>query len=143
MAKAYEKAADRVSEARPYVERALQDENLRENVKNAFQAARDAYYELFGDRGTTRIAMRAATDKDVQDSLKRAVDELREAADRLRGKEEHTARNTMLLVAGVALGVLFNPVTGAATRRWLRNQVLGSGEEFTYGGGNAGGSAST
>ena len=133
MAKTMDKAIDRVSDARPYVERAIHDEQLRENVKSAFAAARDAYYELFGDRGMTGVAVRAATDKDIQDNLRTAVEELRRAADRIQGKEEHTARNSMLLVTGIALGLLFNPVTGPATRNWLKDQVLGSGEEFTYG----------
>lgn len=134
MAKTIDKAIDRVTEARPYVERALRDDELRDNVKNAFVAARDAYYELFGDRGMTGVAMRAATDSEIQDNLRKAIDELRRAADRLQGKEEHTARNTMLLVTGVALGVLFNPVTGPATRRWVKDQIFGSSEEFAYSG---------
>ena len=134
MAKTFDKAIDRVTEARPYVERALRDDELRDNVKNAFAAARDAYYELFGDRGMTGVAMRAATDSEIQDNLRTAIDELRSAADRLQGKEEHTARNTMLLVTGVALGVLFNPVTGPAARRWVKDQIFGSSEEFAYSG---------
>jgi hypothetical protein len=140
MATTFDKAIDRVAEARPYVERALRDDDLRDNVKNAFVAARDAYYELFGDRGMTGVAMRAATDSDIQDNLRKAIDELRSAADRLQGKEEHTARNTMLLVTGVALGVLFNPVTGPAARRWLKDQMFGSSEEFAYSGPQADGS---
>ena len=134
MAKTFDKAIDRVTEARPYVERALRDDELRDNVKNAFVAARDAYYELFGDRGMTGVAVRAATDSEIQDNLRKAIDELRSAADRLQGKEEHNARNTMLLVTGVALGVLFNPVTGPAARRWLKDQMFGSSEEFAYSG---------
>ncbi len=58
--------------------------------------------------------MRAATDKDIQENLRKAVDELRNAADRVQGKEDHSTRNTMLLLTGIALGILFNPMTGPA-----------------------------
>jgi hypothetical protein len=133
MAKKIDTAMDRVSDARPFVERAMHDEELRDHVRDAFTAARSAYGELFGDRGMTGVAMRAATDKDVQDNLRKAIDELRAAADRLQGKDAHKARNSMLLVAGAAAALLFNPVTGPATRQWLREQMSGSGDDFTYG----------
>jgi hypothetical protein len=125
---------DKVSEVRPYVERALKDEDLRDNLKSAFEAARDVYAELMGDRGMTGMATRVATDKEIQDNLKKAIEELREAGDRVRGKEDHSSRNTMLLLAGITLGVLFNPMTGAKTRSWLKEKVLGPSDEFTYGG---------
>ena len=50
----------------------------------------------------------------------------------------------MLLFAGIALGVLFNPVTGPATRKWLADAVFG-GDDFTYENpaGNGSGSDST
>ena len=129
-----EKATEKVQDVRPYVERALKDEDLRDNLKSAFDAAREVYAELIGDRGMTGVATKVATDKDIQDNLKRAVDELREAADRVRGKEEHTARNATLLLAGITLGILFNPVTGPATRTWLKDRVFGSEDEFGYNG---------
>jgi hypothetical protein len=128
------KAIDKVGDARPYVERALRDEDLRENVKNAFAAARDAYYELFGDQGMRAVAVRAATDEDIQDNLKTAIDELREAAGRLQGKEDHGTRNAILLISGIALAALFNPMTGPQTRKWLSEQLFGGGDEFTYSG---------
>lgn len=134
MAKAMEKASERLTDARPYVERALRDEDLREHVKSAFTAARDVYYELFGDRGMSAVAVRAATDRDIQDNLRTVIDELRVAADRLQGKQDHGTRNALILVTGVTLAVLYNPATGPATRRWLRDQILGSGDEFTYSG---------
>jgi hypothetical protein len=139
MAKTRDKVLDRAGGARPYIERALQDEELRDNVRNAFEAAREVYNELIGGRGAIPLATRVATDKDIQDRLKEAVDELREAADRVQGKKDHGARNTMLLLTGIALGILFNPVSGPQTRKFVSDKLFGPSDDFTYqGGGNSG-----
>ena len=139
MAKARDKVLDKAGGARPYIERAIKDEELRENVRNAFESARGVYNELIGGRGAIPLATRVATDKDIQDRLRDAIDELREAADRVQGKKDHGARNTTLLFTGIVLGILFNPVTGAQTRKWLSDMLFGPSDEFTYqGGGNSG-----
>lgn len=131
------KTKEKLSDVKPYVDRALKDEDLRDNVVTAFHAARDVYNELIGDRGVTGIASRVASDKDIQENLKKTIDELREAADRLQGKEDHTGRNTMLLLVGITLGILFNPVTGTSTRNWLKERIFGPSDDFTYGGDGA------
>jgi len=134
---------ERISDVKPYVERAMKDEDLRDNVMAAFAAAREVYSELLGDRGVTGIASRVATDKDVQDNLKTAVDELRQAADRFQGKDEHKSRGSMVLLAGITIGILFNPMTGPATRKWIKEKVLGpSDDDFTYGGNSSSSSTS-
>ncbi len=132
MAKTKDKVSDAADTVKPYVERAMKDEDLRDNVKAAFQAARDVYDELIGQRGVTTVAARVATDKDIQERLRDAVDELREAADRMQGKKEHGGRNTTLLIAGIALGILFNPITGPATRKWVSDVIFGGDDDFTY-----------
>jgi hypothetical protein len=131
------KAKDRVAEVKPYVQRAIQDEELRENLRSAFATARDVYDELIGGRGVTGVASKVASDKEIQDQLRSAIEDLRTAASRIQGGAEHRARNTSLLLAGIALGILFNPMTGPETRRWLKDKIFGEDEDFGYGGGNS------
>ena len=125
MAKTKERLYDTADTMRPYVDRALHDDELHDNLKEAFKAARDVYAELLGNRNLTATAMRAATDQDVQDNLKKAVEEIRTAANRIQGKEDHSGRNTMLLLAGITAGILFNPMTGPQTRAWLMQKITG------------------
>jgi hypothetical protein len=128
MASTKDRISDTADSVRPYLERAVKDEEVRENVKSALLAARNIYDELIGSRGVTYAATRMATDKDLQESLRSAIDDLRTAADRVQGKDSHAGRNMTLLVTGIALGLLFNPVTGPSTRRWLSDLVLGKDE---------------
>jgi hypothetical protein len=126
-------AKDKLQDAKPYVRRAIQDEELRDNLRSAFATARDVYDELIGNRGVTGVATRVASDKDIQDQLRSAIDDLRSAADRIQGQEAHKSRNSSLLLVGIALGLLFNPFTGPETRRWLKDKIFGEDEEFGYG----------
>jgi hypothetical protein len=133
MAKTKDKLYDTADTMRPYVDRALHDDDLHDNLKEAFTAARQVYAELLGGRNLTGTAMRAATDKEIQENLRKTVEELRTAANRIQGKEDHTGRNTMLLLAGITAGLLFNPKTGPQTRKWLMDKIAGEGtDDYTY-----------
>lgn len=130
MLKTRDRISDKADTVKPYVERAIRDEQVRENVKSALAAARAVYEELLGGRGVTTVATRVATDKDVQDNLRKAIDELREAAERVQGKtQSHRGRN-ILLLAALAVGIFYNPVTGPATRKWVGDLIGGKDEEF-------------
>jgi hypothetical protein len=135
------KTKDRVADVKPYVKRAIQDEELRDNLRSAFATARDVYDELIGNRSVTGVASKVASDKEIQDQLRSAIQDLRTAADRIQGRESHTGRNSTLLLAGIAIGILFNPLTGPETRRWLKDKIFGEDEEFGYGGGSGGNSS--
>jgi len=132
MAKLQDRARDRASDVKPYIERALKDEQVREDVKSAIATARDVYEQLLGGRAFGAAAAKVVSDKDIQQSLRDAIDDLRDAADRVQGKDSHGARNATLLLTGITLGVLFNPLTGPAARRWVQDKVFGEGEEFEY-----------
>jgi hypothetical protein len=133
---------DRVSyaaaNARPYVERALRDKELRDNIRNAYTSARAVYDELSSRRRMSDAATKLAGDKDIQDELRNAIEEIRNAAGRVqsvrRGSTEpaRAARNSLLLLFGIALGIILNPVTGPAVRRALARKLFGSGNGFVY-----------
>jgi hypothetical protein len=130
----------KTKDVKPYVERAIKDAEFRDNLKSAFVAARDVYDELMGPRGVSAKAARVAADKEVRENLKSAIDDLRNAADRIQHGPAHKGRNT-LLVTGIALGILlFNPLTGNDTRKWLKDLVFGEEDEFGYQG-NSGSSS--
>ena len=130
MAKTKDKVYEAADSVKPYVERAMQDEKLRGDVMSAFTTAKDLYNELIGGRSAVTLATRVATDDEIRDRLKDAVEDLRSAADRLQGKKSHSGRNTTLLIAGIALGLLFNPITGPETRKWVKEMIGGGSDEF-------------
>jgi hypothetical protein len=99
MAKLQDRALDRANDVRPYLERALKDERVREDVKSAIMTAREIYSQLMSGRNQITAA---------------------------------AARHTTPLMTGIVLGILFNPVTGPGTRRWLQDKIFGEGEEFEY-----------
>jgi hypothetical protein len=136
MPKTTDKVSDAAATAKPYFERALHDAELRDNVRNAYDSARAIYDELIGNRGVTGVAKRMATDKDLQDELRSAITDLRKAANRVRGEEQRKAKSSGLLLVGIVLAILFNPITGPKVRKFLSEKVFGEGGDFTYQGGN-------
>ena len=133
-----DKVADAAASARPYVERALRDKELRDNVRNAYSSARAVYDELSSRRRMSDAASQLAGDKDIHEEIRTAIGELRNAAGRVkdvkRGAPEpgRAAWNGLLLLAGIVLGLLLNPITGPALRRMLARQLFGSGNDFVY-----------
>jgi len=133
-----ERVAYAAANARPYVERALRDKELHDNVRNAYTSARAVYEQLSSRRKVSDAASQLAGDKDLQSELRKAIEELRGAAGRVQAVKRGTpepaqaARNGLLLVFGVALGILLNPITGPTVRRVLARKLFGSGNGFVY-----------
>ena len=111
---------------KPYVQRAMTDPELREDLLAAFVAARSIYGQMAKGRGLKGKAEKVS-EKDFQKQLQSLVGDLSEASDKLKGKERksHKARNRVMLLTGVTLGVLYNPWTGQATRDWIMEQIAG------------------
>ncbi len=120
-----------VANLRPYVENALKDEDFRDHLREAFVTARGVYGDLSKEQTLGKSARKLATDKDLQESLRRALEELGGAADTIQskgGKHKGAARNRKMLLAGVLVGALYNPWTGAQTRKWLLDKIAGDDE---------------
>jgi hypothetical protein len=118
---------DTLETVRPYLERALNDEEFRRDLKDALQAARELYGPISKQNGVAASARTLATDKKAQAQLKRALDDLTSAKDTLKGTKQksHKGRN-MLLLAGVIAGALYNPWTGPQTREKLMDIIAGN-----------------
>ena len=112
---------------KPYVQRAMTDPDLRDDLLAAFVAARGIYGQMVKGHGIKGKAERVS-EKDVQKQLQQLVGDLTQASDKLKGKpkkKSHKARNRIFLLTGVTLGVLYNPWTGQATRDWIMEQIAG------------------
>ena len=96
-AKAKETLLTKADTVRPYVERAMNDERLRAEVMRAFATARDLYGELIEDKDKPMVlASRVATDDEIRDKLREAIDDLRSAASASRATRSRprARRNT-------------------------------------------------
>ena len=127
MAKTKTSSALSTETLKPYVQRAMTDPELREDLLAAFVAARSIYGQMAKGQGIKGKAEKVS-EKDFQKQLQHLVDDLSEASDKLKGnakKKGHKTRNRIVLLTGVTLGVLYNPWTGQATRDWIMEQVAG------------------
>jgi hypothetical protein len=128
MAKKAAKMTDTLELVKPYLERALKDEEFRKDLKDALGAARELYGPLAKQNGVSGSARALATDKKAQEQMRRAIEDLMSAKETLQGKKQkksHKGRN-MLLLAGVIAGALYNPWTGPQTREKLLDMIAGN-----------------
>jgi hypothetical protein len=124
-------AADLYSTARenPYVQRLIEDEELRDNLREAFEAARGAYGRATGNG---KGAVKAVTsDKKVQKDLRTAAENLRDASERLRAPRKRKSRlGRLILFALVAAGIAL--VLSEDARKTVLDTLFGAEEEFEY-----------
>jgi len=132
MAKTKDKSTVAVDALKPYVKRAMEDPELRDDLVAAFVAARSLYGQISKGEGVRGKAEKVS-DKDFQKQLQSLVSDVTEASDRLKGEKDksHKTRNRVIMLTGVTLGVLYNPWTGPATREWIMDRIAGgNGDGF-------------
>jgi hypothetical protein len=110
-----------------YVKRLVEDEDLRDSIRDAFEAARDAYERLSSNGSMIDAAI---DDKKVHKDVKEAAENLREATNRLRGKEKESHYGRLILIAFV--GAILALIISEDLRKALLDKVFGAEEEFEY-----------
>ena len=112
----------------PYVRRLIEDAELRENIRVAFEAAKGAYARMSNGKGPAALM----DDKKVQRDLRVAAESLRDASKQLRGRR--TRRRFGLgkaLFVGI-LGAALVLILSEEARNWVLDKLFGAEEEFEY-----------
>jgi hypothetical protein len=125
-------AADLYSTARenPYVQRLIEDEELRDSLRDAFEAARGAYSRATGNG---KGAVKAVTsDKKVQKDLRAAAESLRDASEALKAprKRKKSRLGRLILFSLIAAGLAL--IFSEDARKTVLDALFGAEEEFEY-----------
>lgn len=117
----------------PYLQKIVQDAELRDNMVVAFEAARNAYGRLSNGKAPTKML----EDKKLHKDLKRSADALREASTALREAPKGTkAAKKKGGLGRLILVAILGGAIALAVSEGLRNKLLdalfGAEEEFDY-----------
>ena len=114
----------------PYVQRLVEDDELRESLKDAFEAAKGAYGRATGNG---KGAVKAVTsDKKVQKDLRQAAESLQEASERLRSKPKKRKGGIGRLLLLALVGGIVALVVSEGARKAVLDALFGAEEEFEY-----------
>ena len=119
-------AAGKAAKDNPYIQRLIEDDELRENLRTAYLSARNAYGRMSNGKGPSA----ALNDKKTQKQLREAANSLKDAADSLRAakKQKRRGRGLLLIVVGVTLAF----VLSEGLRKKALDTLFGAEEEFEY-----------
>ncbi len=113
----------------PYVRRRLDDEELRDNIRVAFEAAKDAYSRMSNGSGPAKSLM---DDKKVHRDLRTAAESLRDASQPIRGRRSGggfgLGKALLIGIIGAALVLILSE----DARKAVLDKLFGAEEEFEY-----------
>jgi hypothetical protein len=111
-----------------YVQRLIEDEDLRDNLKDAFNSAKKAYGRATGNGKSPVKAV--TSDKKVQKEMRQAAEALREARERLQKPQKKHRLGKLILLAIV--GAVVALVVSEGARKAVLDTLFGAEEEFEY-----------
>jgi hypothetical protein len=125
-----DRAGDLYSTARenPYVQRLIEDDELRDNLRDAFESAKGAYGRATGGKGAVKAV---TSDKKVQKDLRKAAENLQEASERLRAPRKRKSRLGRLILLAL-VGAAIALVVSEDARKTVLDALFGAEEEFEY-----------
>ena len=128
--KAKDKASTAVEGARPYVQRLIEDEDLRDNLREAYDAGRNAYSRASGAKRPSALL----DDKKLQNDLKSASESLRAVTDALREPEKmpKSGHPFLKLLVIAFIGAILAIALSEDLRKSILDQLFGAEEEFEY-----------
>ena len=113
----------------PYVQRLIEDDELRDSLRDAFEAAKGAYGRATGNgKGPVKAV---TSDNKVQKDIRKAAESLRDASERLRKppkRKERLGRLILLALVGGAIAL----VLSEDARKTVLDALFGAEEEFEY-----------
>jgi hypothetical protein len=114
----------------PYVNRLMEDEELRESLKDAFEAAKNAYGRATGNgKGTVKAV---TSDKKVQKEMRKAAESMQEASERLRSKPKKRKGGIGRLLVIAIVGAVIALAVSEGARKAVLDALFGAEEEFEY-----------
>lgn len=114
----------------PYVQRLIEDEELRDSLKDAFESAKSAYGRATGNgKGTVKAV---TSDKKVQKDLRKAAESLQEASESLREKPKKRKGGIGRLLLIAIIGAVIALAVSEGARKAVLDALFGAEEEFEY-----------
>jgi hypothetical protein len=122
-------AAGQAVASNPYVVRLIEDEELRNNLRTAYESSKKAYGRMSNGKGPAKALL---DDKKTQKELREAANHLKEAADSLRGakKKKRSGKRGILMI--VVVGGIAALVLSEGLRKKVLDALFGAEEEFEY-----------
>ena len=116
----------------PWVQRLAEDEDLRDNFRVAFEAAKDAYERISDGKSPRELV----DDKKLQKDIKQAAGALKDAGSALKDgpqkrkqKSGGVGRKLLVLMIGGAIALALSE----SLRAKVLDVLFGKEEEFDYG----------
>jgi hypothetical protein len=122
--------AAQAARSNPYVQRVVEDDELRDNLRTAYESAKKAYARMSNGKGPAKAIL---DDKKTQKELREAATSLKEAADALRGgskkkRKGGLGKKLLLLIVGGGAALALSE----GLRKKVLDTLFGAEEEFEY-----------